>query len=135
MSESAVLEFYSSKPRLIHMGVNIWLAPVLLYLVGIWPWPPSLVHVAVFVITGVFAVRFVRQRWDRPRLVISDEGITFGVLYARDAIRRVQPVLRSLKLILVTDEGMSEKVISLGWASNEDFKIIVSEAQRFNHAT
>ena len=50
--------FYSSKPRLFHMALNIAIAPVLLYLLGVWPWPPLLPHYIVFAITTLMALRF-----------------------------------------------------------------------------
>ena len=54
--------FYSSKPRTIHVAVNIALAPVLLYLLGIWPWPPTLPHYITFFITGLIGMRYAKQR-------------------------------------------------------------------------
>ena len=41
--------------------------------------------------------------------------------------------MRSLKLSLTKDGESKDKVISLGWASNDDFKTIVKLAvERFN---
>ena len=54
--QSAV--FYSSKPRIvIHMAINIAIAPVLLYLVGVWPWPPQRCRTtSPFSITGLIGI-------------------------------------------------------------------------------
>ena len=35
MTDSETIKFYSSKPRLIHMAINILCAPILLYLLGV----------------------------------------------------------------------------------------------------
>jgi len=42
MNTTDQIHFYSSKPRLIHMAANIWIAPAYLYLIGIWTWPQNL---------------------------------------------------------------------------------------------
>ena len=126
MNEPQPIQFYSSKPRLLHMAANIGLAPVLLYLVGIWPWPPTLPHYITFAITGLIAMRYARQRWRQPRLVIDDRGLTCGEFYSWESIRHVQTVMRALKLTLMLDDGqVRQKVLNLGWASNDDFKTIV----------
>ena len=126
MNEPQAIRFYSSKPRLIHMAANIALAPVLLYLVGFWPWPPTLPHYITFAITGLIAMRYARQRWHQPRLVIDDRGLTCGEFYPWESIRHMQTVMRAFKLTLMQDDGqMRQKVLNLGWASNDDFKTIV----------
>jgi hypothetical protein len=126
MSEQAPVQFYSSKPRLVHMAANIALAPVLLYLVGIWPWPPTMPHYITFAITGLIAMRYARQRWHQPRLIINHEGIYCGNFYSWEAIRNMQTVMRAVKLTLMQEDGtVREKVLNLGWASNSDFKTIV----------
>lgn len=132
MSDRQPIQFFSSKPRLIHMALNIALAPVLLYLVGIWPWPPTLPHYVTFAITGLIGHRYARQRWSQPRLVVDERGITCGQFYAWETIREVQTVMRALKLSVLRDGEMKQKVLNLGWASNEDFKAIVQLiAERF----
>ena len=85
--------FFSSKPRLVHMAINIAVAPILLYLLGAWAWPPVLPHYIVFTITFLMALHFARQRWRLPRLVLADGRV-------------------------------KNKVISLGWASREDYQTI-----------
>ncbi|MGD2172295.1 MAG: hypothetical protein PVI79_03835 [Gammaproteobacteria bacterium] len=126
MNEPQTIRFYSSKPRLIHMAVNIALAPALLYLVGFWPWPPTLPHFITFAITGLIAMRYARARWRQPRLVIDDRGLTCGEFYPWESIRHLQTVMRAFKLTLMQDDGqVRQKVLNLGWASNDDFKTIV----------
>ena len=125
MNDDQPIEFYSSKPRLVHMAVNIALAPVLLYLVGIWPWPPTLPHYITFAITGLIAHRYARLRWNQPRLIVDRRGLTCGEFYSWESIRQVQTVMRALKLTLMRDGEVKEKAINLGWASNDDFKAIV----------
>ena len=125
MSDDQAIQFYSSKPRLVHMALNIALAPVLLYLVGIWPWPPTLPHYITFAFTGLIGHRYARQRWNQPRLIVDERGITCGEFYAWESIHQVQTVMRALKLTLMRDGEMKQKVLNLGWASNDDFKTIV----------
>ena len=126
MNDEQPIQFFSSKPRLVHMAINIGLAPVLLYLVGIWPWPPTLPHYITFAITGLIAMRYARQRWHRPRLIIDERGLTCGEFYPWESIRHIQTVMRAFKLTLMQDDGkVRQKVLNLGWASNDDFKTIV----------
>ena len=126
MNDEQPIQFYSSKPRLVHMALNIALAPALLYLVGIWPWPPTLAHYITFAITGLIAMRYARQRWRQPRLIIDGRGLTCGEFYPWESIRQVQTVMRAFKLTLMQDDGqVRQKVLNLGWASNDDFKTIV----------
>ena len=117
--------FYPSKPRVIHMAINIALAPVLLYLLGIWPWPPTLPHYVTFFITGLIGMRYARQRLGQARLALDDKGLYCGEFYPAESIRNVQTVMRALKLTLLQDGEVREKIINLGWASNDDFKTIV----------
>ena len=119
------LVFYSSKPRVIHMALNIALAPVLLYLLGIWPWPPTLPHYITFFITGLIGMRYARQRLGQVRLAIDDKGLYSDEFYPAESIRNVQTVMRALKLTLLQDGEVKEKIINLGWASNDDFRTIV----------
>jgi hypothetical protein len=133
MTTTEKVEFYSSKPRLIHMTANIWISPVLLYLIGIWVWPPTLPHYIAFFITGLIAMHYFKQRWGSPRLVFDEEGFYCGEYYPVETIQKVEPGMRSLKLSLIKDGESKDKVISLGWASNDDFKAIVLLAMdRFN---
>ena len=75
MSEPDSAVFYSSKPRTIHMAINIALAPVLLYLFGVWPWPPTLPHYITFFITGLIGMRYAKQRLGQARLAIDKDGL------------------------------------------------------------
>ena len=127
MSERQPIQFFSSKPRLLHVAANIALAPALLYLVGLWPWPPTLPHYITFGITGLIAMRYARMRWHQPRLVIDERGLTCGAFYPWESIRHVQTVMRAFKLTLMHDDGtVSQKVLNLGWASNDDYKKIIA---------
>ena len=116
--------FYSSKPRTIHMALNIALAPVLLYLLGVWPWPPTLPHYITFFITGLIAMRYAKQRIGQPRLALDESGLYCGEFYPAESIRNAQTVMRALKLTLMKDGEVKEKIINLGWASNADFQVI-----------
>ena len=116
--------FYSSKPRVIHMTLNIALAPILLYLLGAWAWPPTLPHYIVFVITGLMALHYARSRWTTPRLVLDEKGLSCGKFYATDNIYRAEPSLRSVTLTILADGKVKTKVVSLGWASKDDCQTI-----------
>jgi hypothetical protein len=124
--------FYSSKPRLLHMAFNIAIAPVLLYLLGAWPWPPVLPHYIVFAITALMSLRFTRKRWSAPRLVLDASGLSCGRFYAAEDIYRAEPSMRAVTLKLLEDGKVKTKVISLGWASRENCHAIQQLlAQRF----
>ena len=126
METEQPIQFFSSKPRLVHMAFNIALAPALLYLVGFWPWPPTTPHYITFGITGLIAMRYARMRWHQPRLLVNHEGIYCGTFYPWESIRKMQTVMRALKITVMQDDGrVKDKVINLGWASNADFKLIV----------
>jgi len=127
MPEQQPIQFYSSKPRLLHVAVNIALAPALVYLVGLWPWPPTLPHYLTFGVTGLLAMRYAKLRWHQPRLIIDERGLTCGEFYPWESIRHVQTVMRAFKLTLMHDDGkVSQKVLNLGWASNDDYKKIIA---------
>jgi hypothetical protein len=125
MTESESIKFYSSKPRLIHMAANILFAPILLYLVGVWPWPPTAPHYIVFAITLLMAVHYLRQRWHTPRLVLDEKGLLCGSFYPAENIYRADPTLRSVQLTILKDGKVKQKIISLGWASKDDYRAIV----------
>ncbi len=118
--------FYASKPRILHMAANIALAPLLLYLLGAWSWPPQLPHYIVFVITTLMALHYARRHWSTPRLVLDDSGLHCGAFYASDNIYRATPAIRSVVLTILKDGKVKDKVISLGWSSREDYRAIVS---------
>ena len=125
MNTTGLIQFYSSKPRLIYMAVNIWIAPVILYLVGVWALPPTLPHYLTFFITGLIAIRYTKPRWGNPRMVFDSEGFYCGEYFPAESIQKVEPVMRALKLSLIKGGEVKEKVISLGWASNDDLKTII----------
>lgn len=130
MSDNDARVFYSSKLRLVHVAANIALAPVLLYLFGLWSLPPSLPHYITFAITGLIAHRYARARWNRPMLVIDEAGLHFDEQIPAESIQGVERFMRSLKVRLLVDGVTTEKVVGLGWASNDDFKIILDEVNR-----
>ena len=108
------------------MALNIALAPFLLYLLGAWAWPPSLPHYIVFVITWLMALQYTRKRWTAPRLVLDEKGLHCGDFYATENIYRAEGSLRSVTLTVLKDGKVKEKIISLGWASREDYRTIVA---------
>jgi len=125
MTESESIKFYSSKPRLIHMAVNIAVAPLLLYLLGVWPWPPSMQHYIVFALSMLIAINYLRQRWNSPRLVLDDKGLFCGTFYPAESIYRADATLRSVQLTMLKDGKVKQKIVSLGWASKDDYSRIV----------
>jgi len=125
MSTAARHAFYASKPRILHMALNIALAPILLYLLGAWSWPPVLPHYIVFAITALMALHYARKHWSTPRLVLDEKGLDCGDFYAVDDIYKAEPAIRSVVLTVLRDGKVKEKVISLGWSSRDDYKTIV----------
>jgi hypothetical protein len=71
------------------------------------------------------ALQFARQRWTAPRLVLDESGLTCGAFYSADNIYKAEGSIRSVTLKMLKDGKLKEKVISLGWASREDYKTIV----------
>ncbi len=115
------------------MAINIAFAPALLYLVGLWQWPPGVPHLLVFAITTVLAFRYLKPRWTQPQLTLDERGLYCGRLYSTASIQRVTPIVRALKLELSDENGVSEKTLNLNWASRDDFKTIVETTSgRFN---
>ena len=125
MNDEATHLFYSSKPRLIHVALNIAFAPVLLYLFGAWVWPPALPHYIAFAITGLMGLHYAGKRWHAPRLVLDDKGLFCGKFYPSENIYRAEGSLRSVTLTVLTDGKIKEKIIPLGWASRDDYRAIV----------
>ena len=118
--------FYASKLRTLHMAANITLAPLLLYLLGAWAWPPQLPHYIVFSITALMALHYSRRHWKTPRLVLDESGLQCGDFYAADNIYKATPAIRSVVLTILKDGKVKDKVVSLGWSSREDYKIIIA---------
>ena len=125
MTDQAAYSYYSSKPRLIHVAVNIAVAPVLLYLLGAWAWPPVLPHYIVFAITGLIALHYARNRWTTPRLQLDEKGLHCGTFFPAETIYRAEGSIRSVTLTVLEDGKVKDKIISLGWASRDDYKAIV----------
>lgn len=130
MNDDSPVEFYPGKAQLIPVAFNIALAPMLLYLLGLWPWPPTTLHLGVFFITTIMAFRFVKSRLGKPRLVFDDKGIHFGKSFAAADIRGVKPYMRALKVWVNKDGKVSEKVINLWWASKKDLQAIFAQASQ-----
>ena len=107
------------------MAANILFAPILLYLVGVWPWPPAVPHYIVFGITLLMAIHYLRQRWHSPRLVLDDKGLFCGAFYPAENIYRADATLRSVQLTMLKDGKVKQKIVSLGWASKDDYSSIV----------
>ena len=118
--------FYASKLRTLHMAANITLAPLLLYLLGAWAWPPQLPHYIVFAITALMALHYSRRHWTTPRLILDESGLQCGAFYATDNIYKATPAIRSVVLTILKDGKVKDKVVSLGWSSREDYKIIIA---------
>jgi len=72
------------------MAFNITLAPILLYLLGVWSWPPLLPHYIVFTITALMALHYARRHWSTPRLVLDETGLHCGDFYATDDIYKAE---------------------------------------------
>jgi hypothetical protein len=125
MNAAAKHMFYSSKPRVINMALNIAFAPGLLYFLGVWAWPPILPHFIVFAITGLMALHYTRQRWTRPRLVLDETGLHCGNFYPLENIYKAEGTIRSVKLTVLKDGKVKEIIIRLGWASAEDCRTIM----------
>ena len=107
------------------MATNILFSPILLYLLGVWSWPPTVPHYIVFAITLLMAVHYLRQRWHTPRLVLDEKGLFCDHFYPAENIYRADATLRSVQLTLLKDGKVKQKIVSLGWASREDYKAIV----------
>ena len=118
--------FYASKLRTLHMAANITLAPLLLYLLGAWAWPPQLPHYIVFAITALMALHYSRRHWATPRLVLDESGLQCGAFYPTDNIYKATPAIRSVVLTILKDGKVKDKVVSLGWSSRGDYKIIIA---------
>jgi len=126
------VSFYPGKNQLIPIAFNIAVAPLLLYLIGLWPWPPTVLHIAVFALTSIMAVRFVKHHLQKARMVIDEAGIHCGKSYPAENIRGVKPYMRALKVRVDVDGNETEKVINLWWASNEDLQVIFQQtAERY----
>jgi hypothetical protein len=125
MSTDSKHVFFASKPRILHMAANIAFAPILLYLLGAWSWPPLLPHYVVFAITALMALHYARRHWSTPRLVLDETGLHCGDFYATDDIYKADAAIRSVVLTVLRDGKVKEKIISLGWASRDDYKTIV----------
>jgi len=118
------------------MAANILFAPILLYLLGVWPWPPTGPHYIVFAITLLMAVHYLRQRWHTPRLILDDNGLFCGSFYPAENIYRADATVRSVQLTILKDGKVKQKIVSLGWASKDDYRTIVQLlSERFKRET
>ncbi len=71
-------------------------------------------------------MRYTKRRWGSPRMVFDSEGFYCGEYFPAESIQKVEPVMRALKLSLIKGGEVKEKAISLGWASNDDLKTIIT---------
>ena len=124
MSDNPPIVFYPGKLRLIHVAINLALMPLLLYLFKIWSWPPTLIHMGVFALSAMMAIRFYRLRMGKPRLVFDDAGLHGEVSYASADIRGVKPTLGALSIRVDEESGSKEHLINLWWASKADMREI-----------
>jgi fucose 4-O-acetylase-like acetyltransferase len=130
MSEQQSVVFYPGKARLIPIAFNIAIAPILLYFSGVWAWPPAIFHIAVFVLTTIVAIQFVKRSTSKPRIIFDNQGIHFaGVTYPTASIIAIQPYMRAL-IIKINKEGKEkEKIVNLWWAGKEDIRLIYETAK------
>lgn len=128
MSDQNPVIFYPSKSQLMPVVFNIAAAPFLLYLIQLWPWPPTVVHLGVFGLTTIIAVRYLRRQLQTPRLVFDEPGIIWKTTFPAEDILAVKPYMRALKIWVRVDGVEKEKVINLWWASKEDVQQIFAIA-------
>lgn len=124
MNDQNSIAFYPGKTQLLPIAFNIAISPMLLYLIGLWPWPPTMLHLAVFVVTTITAIRFLKSRLGKSRLVFDNAGIHCGVSYPSESISGVKPYMRALTIRINKDGKEKEKIINLWWASKDDIKKI-----------
>lgn len=128
MNDQNPVVFYPGKAQLMPVVLNIAVSPLLLYLVRLWPWPPTILHLGVFVLTTVIAVRYLRSQLKKPRLVFDEPGIIGKTTYPAGNIQGIKPYMRALRVWVTIDGKEKEKVINLWWASKEDLQRIFSIA-------
>ena len=128
MSDQNPVIFYPGKTQLMPVVLNIAVSPLLLYLLRLWPWPPTTLHLAVFIITTLIAVRYLKSQLKKPRLVFDEPGIISEIDFPAGHIRGVKPYMRALRIWIDVDDREKEKVINLWWASKEDLQRIYSIA-------
>ncbi len=125
MSEQEPVVFYPGKIKLIPIALNIAVAPMLLYFLGLWPWPPTALHFAVFALTAIVAFQFVKRSIKKPRMIFDNEGIHFGgVSYPTKSIISIQPYMRALRIKFDKEGKEKEKIANLWWASKDDIRRI-----------
>lgn len=125
MTETSEIVFYPGKRRLVHIALNVALAPLLLYLLRIWSWPPGAVHMGVFGITAILGFRFYRSRVGKPRLRFDDAGLHYKTSFPATAIRGVKAEIGALKVWVEGEQGLKEHLVNLWWASRDDMQEIV----------
>ena len=131
MNEQESVVFYPGKAKLIPIGLNIAVVPMLLYFSGVWPWPPTNLHIFVFILTTIVAVQFIKRSVKKPRLIFDNEGIHCGgVTYPTGLIISIQPYMRALRIKFNKDGKEKEKVLNLWWASKKDIQRIYEIATK-----
>ena len=118
MTKNQNHDFFMARSRLYHIAGNIAFAPIIFYLFRVWPWPPTLVHLGVFVLTSIIAFRYFKSRASATRLAIGTIGIQEDRLIPADDIAGVKLSGKALKIKLKSDD--SEETIHLWWASAGD---------------
>ena len=125
MNEQEAVVFYPGKAKLIPIALNIAVVPMLLYFSGVWPWPPTTLHMIVFILTTIVAVKFIQRSIKKPRLIFDNEGIHCGgSTYPTELIISIQPNMRALRIKFDQEGKEKEKVLNLWWASKKDIKRI-----------
>ncbi len=129
MSEQESVVFYPGKAKLIPVALNIAIAPMLLYFSGVWPWPPTVLHILVFVLTAIIAFQFVKRSLKKPRMIFDNKGIHYGgVIYPTESIIAIKPYMRALKIKIDKEGKEKEKVVNLWWAGKDDIRKIYETA-------
>ena len=117
--------FAFSFMRLFYTAGSIVVAPLLLYLFQIWSLPPTVFHYLVFAIAFALAVRFWLKNWQVPQLTIEADRFTCeGETFLFRDIELMKPSVRSLKLVIATEDDRRVRNISLQWAGRGDVRRI-----------
>jgi hypothetical protein len=126
-SSNPTHEFFMSKRKLIHFALNLALAPAILYVFRIWPWPPAPVHLAVFGITSVMAIKFYMHNRKQPKLIADSTGIQGKFFVERDSIKDISLHGNLLKFSTESNGHYEERSMRLWWAEVGELEFILSE--------
>jgi hypothetical protein len=120
-------EFFMSRRKLIHFALNLALAPAILYVFRVWPWPPAPIHLAVFGITTVMALKFYQHNRKQPKLIADSSGIRGKFFVERDSIRNISLQGNLLKFTTESNGLSEERSMRLWWAEVAELDFILSE--------